>query len=167
MLPGVAASHSQRRRRDIEVLSCELCVVSCERIPTHNSKLTTQNLSCRLAVSARSRAAHEYLFSIEVFHEHADALTLSALGLIREHLDLGSNRQTGLRDAIPEEIDRRSAFDAPVGHFAVLARHIDPQPGVRIDQLHFCNLALQVDRLIFIESCRERMMCTHWNRDQK
>src|SRR5438093_7031455 len=85
------------------------------------------NSLARLAVSARSRAAHEYLFSIEVFHEHADALTLSALGLIREHLDLASNRQTGLRDAIPEEIHRRSAIHAPVGHFSFRASNIDPQ----------------------------------------
>src|SRR2546422_8343085 len=76
---------------------------------------------CPLAVGAGGGPAHEYLFSVEIFHKHADTLTLSAFGLIREDFDLGSNRQAGLCDAVPEEINRRSAFDAPVGHFAVRA----------------------------------------------
>src|SRR5262249_24970559 len=113
----------------------------------------------RLAVGAWGRSTHEYLFPVKVFHKDADALALSALGLICEDFDLGSSRQAGFGDTVPEQIDRGAPFDTPVGHFAVRPCHIDPQPGVGIDQLHFCDLALQVERLVFIEGRRECVMC--------
>jgi len=44
------------------------------------------------AVGARSRPAHKHFSPIEIFHKDADALTLSAFGLICEDFDLRTDR---------------------------------------------------------------------------
>src|SRR5438132_13581564 len=135
---------------------------------TQDSRLKTQNsLLSRLPVRARSRAAHEHFPAIKVFHKNADAFTLSALGLIREDFDLRSDRQARFRDAIPEEIGRGATLDSPIGHLAVGIFDIDPEPGMGIDQFHFCDCTLQVDRLFLIKSRRECVMPCSWYRNQK
>src|SRR5688572_21560445 len=99
MLPRVVASHSKKPRRDTLAL--------LGRRPA-------------LAVGAGRRTAHEHLAPVEVLHEDTDALALAALGPVPEQLDLGADRKTRLRDAVPEEIARWAALDPPVGDRAVL-----------------------------------------------
>src|SRR6266581_1763135 len=98
MLPGVAASHSQKRRSDITVtVAAVYDRRQCRRfriVGGHRPPLQLNSLSWRwrLPVRARSGAAHEHFSAIKVFHKDADAFTLSTLGLICEDLDLGSDR---------------------------------------------------------------------------
>ena len=90
MLPGVVASQSRKRRRDVASLRF-----------SWRSRRTT---------GSGRRAAHEHLASVEILHEHTDAFALAALGLVAKELDLGSDRQAGFRDAVPEEIARWAAL---------------------------------------------------------
>src|SRR5678815_252545 len=85
------------------------------------------------AIGARSRSAHEHLFPVEILDVYANALGFTALGLIREDLYLGADRQTCFRDAVAEEIGRGAALNTPRHRLAVVALHVHPDPCVRIN----------------------------------
>src|SRR5580765_8052042 len=108
------------------------------------------SVSGLLSVRARRRSAHEHLPPIGVFHKYADAPGVSALRLIPEDLYFRSDRQAGFCKSISKQIDRRAAFDSPGDDRAVLALHVEPDPGMGIDEFHLGDFPLQVDRLLVV-----------------
>src|SRR5262245_34203172 len=107
MLHGVFPSHSNNSNKDTK---------SQARAEPANQRALAllPVLVVRVAVRARSRAAHEHLAAVEIFDEHADALRLAALGLVAEQLDLRPDGQTKLRDPVPQQVGRRASFDTAV-----------------------------------------------------
>src|SRR5262245_62704880 len=80
------------------------------------------------AIGSGRRSAHEHLFSVEILNVYANTLGFTALGLIREDLDLGADRQACFRDAVAEEIGRGAALDTPGHRLPVVALHVHPDP---------------------------------------
>src|SRR5687768_4998092 len=150
MLPRVVAIHSKKPSRDIAPR-----FDNADFGGPAGRRLTLLGRG-PFTVGAWRRTAHEHLSPVEVLHEDTDAHGLAALGPVPEEFYLRSDRKARLRDAVPEEIAGWAALDPPVGDRAVLAFDVDPNPGVWIDQLHFRDRALQVDRPVLVKRSEER-----------
>src|SRR5262249_48334382 len=139
----------------------------CGREPLKETKNRHSLRWRRLAVSTGGGSTHEHLAPVQILDKNSNAFTLAALGLIGEDFDLSADGYACFCDAVAEQIGRRSALDAPIDDFAVGTFHIHPDPGVGVDQFHFCDLTLQIDRPVLIKRRSEGVMRLEWSRGEE
>ena len=101
-------------------------------------------LFAAIAFSARGGAAQEEPASVSEGEVLTDGTVGTVFGLVAIDHDLRSNRQGILSKAQPQQSVGTATLHSPVDHFAVGAGDVDVNPGVRIDELDFGDLAAQL-----------------------
>src|SRR5688572_8183453 len=168
------------RQRAAETASSVECV-GIKKIPNPTSQTPTPNVGfrvCDLALgiwdsgvgfslpavawslvrSADARRADEQLLAVREGDVTAVRAVRTVLRLETLDDDLGALGQRVLVPAAAEQSVRCATFNHPALHLAVVALHVDVNPGMRIDPLHLDDSALHLDGLLRVELGRERVV---------
>src|SRR5215470_7415007 len=108
--------------------------------------------------STRTRRTHEQPASVGEDEVAAVRAIRAVLRPIAFDRDFHTGFDRFAREAATEERVRRAAFYHPLRDGTVGVLHIDVDPRVRVDPLHFRNRALEDDGRVRIELRGERMM---------